>query len=108
MNAHTPAAHELLDWLREREANARRIANSKLSPNQASDRAGWLEDAEYFSAAAKTVWDSAEVVAVLKDVLRIATAASIGVAGNQPRLERARAVIDRATTPSTPNGGSND
>lgn len=34
-----------------------------------------------------------ELRAALKDVLRIATAASIGVTGNQPRLENARAAL---------------
>jgi hypothetical protein len=34
-----------------------------------------------------------ELLAALKDILRIATAASIGITGNQPRLERARAAI---------------
>jgi hypothetical protein len=34
-----------------------------------------------------------ELVAALKDVLRIAMAASIGVSSNQPRLERARAAL---------------
>lgn len=44
--------------------------------------------------------DHAELVGVaeglleaLRDVLRIATAASIGVTGNQPRIARARAAI---------------
>jgi hypothetical protein len=39
----------------------------------------------------------ADLLAALQDVLRIATAASIGVSGNAPRLERARAAIAKAT-----------
>lgn len=42
---HTTAALPLKDWLKEREANCLRIANTKTS----SDKAGWLEDASYFS-----------------------------------------------------------
>jgi len=42
---------KLRDWLREREMNARRIASGK----QGEDRAGWLEDAEYFKRAAEAV-----------------------------------------------------
>lgn len=88
----TPATHQLLDWLREREANARAIAKSKTG----EDRDGWLEDAIYFQTAADCVWQSAETLAALKDILRIATSASIGMTGNQPRLERARAAIAKA------------
>jgi len=56
MNAqNTPATHQLLDWLKEREANARAIAQRKTG----EDRDGWLEDAAYFKAAAATVWESA-------------------------------------------------
>lgn len=39
------AALPLKAWLKEREANCLRIANTKTS----SDKAGWLEDASYFS-----------------------------------------------------------
>jgi hypothetical protein len=46
--------HQLLDWLKEGEANAMHLA--KTSP----DRDGWLEDAKYFSAAATKVWESAD------------------------------------------------
>jgi hypothetical protein len=38
-----------------------------------------------------------QLVEALRDVLRIAEAASIGVTGNAKRLERARAAITRAT-----------
>jgi hypothetical protein len=38
-----------------------------------------------------------ELVAALRDVLRIARAASIGITGNQPRLERARVALAKAT-----------
>jgi hypothetical protein len=38
-----------------------------------------------------------ELVATLRDVLRIATAASGGITGNQPRLERARVALAKAT-----------
>ena len=89
----TPDSHLVLEWLKEREANARRIAAAK----HGDDRDGWLEDAGYFKAAAISVWEHAEAIAALKDVLRIATAASVGVPGNQPRLERARAAIAKAT-----------
>jgi hypothetical protein len=37
-----------------------------------------------------------ELVAALRDVLRIATAASNGITGNQPRLERARVALAKA------------
>ena len=40
-------ALSLADWLRERERNARRIAQSKSG----ADRDGWIEDAEYFAQA---------------------------------------------------------
>ena len=52
---YTPATHQLLDWLKEREANARAIAQRKVG----EDRDGWLEDAAYFKAAASIVWESA-------------------------------------------------
>ena len=42
---------KLRDWLRERELNARRIASGK----RGEDRAGWLEDADYFKRAAEAV-----------------------------------------------------
>jgi hypothetical protein len=51
----TPATHQLLDWLKEREANARAIARHKAG----ADRDGWLEDAAYFKAAAASVWERA-------------------------------------------------
>lgn len=88
----TPSTHLVRDWLKEREQNARRIAEAKTG----GDREGWLEDAAYFAAAASSVWESAELLAALKDILRIASAASIGVTGNQPRLDRARAAIAKA------------
>lgn len=44
---------------------------------------------------------STELLAALQDVLRIATAASVGVSGNQPRLERARAAIAKASGAAT-------
>jgi hypothetical protein len=48
------------------------------------------EDARLISAAP-------ELLDALKDVLRIARAASIGITGNQPRIERAQAAIKKAT-----------
>lgn len=40
--------------------------------------------------------ENQELLAALKDVLRIAKAASIGVSGNAPRIARAEAAIARA------------
>lgn len=70
MEAKQPATHQVLDWLMEREANARAIATRKTGV----DRDGWLEDAEYFKAAAAKVWEHAAAIAALKDVLPYAEA----------------------------------
>jgi len=42
---------EIVQWLREREVNARRIAAMK----QGADRAGWHEDAMFFHRAAEAI-----------------------------------------------------
>jgi len=89
---HTLSAHQVLDWLKEREANARRIADSKLSPLQAPDRAGWLEDATYFEAAAAAVWAHAEAIAAIEGLLNVLPSAT-----THPAIKRARAVISKAT-----------
>jgi hypothetical protein len=47
-------------------------------------------------ADARLIAAAPDLLAALRDVLRIATAASIGVSGNQPRLDRARAAIAKA------------
>lgn len=49
----TQRSTALVSWLAEREANARAIAQSKSG----IDRAGWLEDAEYFAQAIVAVGD---------------------------------------------------
>jgi hypothetical protein len=41
----------LLEWLEERRDNCERIADLKTG----SDRAGWLEDMVYFTAAVEAV-----------------------------------------------------
>lgn len=50
---------KLRDWLRARELNARRIASGKSG----ADRAGWLEDADYFKRAAEAVDEIARLKA---------------------------------------------
>ena len=47
-------------------------------------------------ANARLIAAAPELLAALKDVLRIAQAASVGVPGNSPRLDRARAAIAKA------------
>ena len=42
---------KLMMWLKERDANARRLAAGKTG----ADRAGWMEDAGYFRAAVEAV-----------------------------------------------------
>jgi hypothetical protein len=42
---------DLLPWLRDREANCRRIAETKTG----DDREGWLTDASYFALAVKVI-----------------------------------------------------
>lgn len=43
--------YDLLPWLREREANCRRIADEKSG----DDREGWLTDAAYFALAVRAI-----------------------------------------------------
>jgi hypothetical protein len=64
------------------------ITNSRLN-----------KDAAELLANARLIAASTELLEALRDVLRIATAASIGVSGNAPRLERARAAIAKASQP---------
>lgn len=45
MTTELPLPIPLKDWLKEREANCLRIAKTKTG----ADKAGWLEDARYFS-----------------------------------------------------------
>lgn len=45
MTPELPLPIPLKDWLKEREANCLRIAKTKTG----ADKAGWLEDARYFS-----------------------------------------------------------
>ncbi|MGE0799902.1 MAG: hypothetical protein AB7G13_11595 [Lautropia sp.] len=54
-------------------------------------------DRETAEMVVRAVNSHGALVAALKDVLRIASAASIGITGNQPRLDRARAAIRAAT-----------
>ncbi|MDE1907619.1 MAG: hypothetical protein KGH75_14330, partial [Rhodospirillales bacterium] len=46
---------------------------------------------------ARLIASAPELLDALRDVLRIAKAASIGVTGNAPRIARAKAAISKAT-----------
>lgn len=54
---------------------------------------------EHSGGNARLIAAAPGLLDALQDILRIATAASIGVSGNAPRLERARAAIAKAVTP---------
>lgn len=47
-------------------------------------------------ANARLIAAAPELLEALRDVLRIARAASVGISGNQPRLDRASAAIAKA------------
>lgn len=58
----------------------------------------WMENVpEEAAANARLIAAAPDLLEALKDVLRIAKAASIGVTGNAKRIERADAAIARAT-----------
>lgn len=63
---------ELTVWLKERESNARRIAETKTG----DDRAGWFEDAEYFQGAREAVRERAVLRAALFQAQEAAKAAT--------------------------------
>lgn len=58
----------LRDWLAERQQNALAIAAMK----RGADRAGWLEDAEYFRRAADAI-DSRPLAVVAEELRKMMT-----------------------------------
>lgn len=82
------------------------IANDRLllaRVERQSDPRGRCPIAEANAALiVRAVNSHADLLAALRDMLRIATAASVGVTRNAPRLDRARAAIAKATGEPTP------
>jgi hypothetical protein len=104
MNAHTPTPAIRIEFNKTGQLPRGVVSGTLEVMND-----GWNSESNRFLAditdahpdfvahLVKTCNAHDDLVAALRDMTRIATAASNGITGNQPRIEKARAALEKAS-----------